>query len=586
MQQAKKATVCSINLPPARAGIMSAKGSDESLGALGCGETSRLLPTNNETSENRYDIYKSKWTRGIVATTVLASAAFIFVPSHPKLLVRSMEAMILHYTRYVPVLASSGMEEDDTSSTTSSTYRYTDDAQDDKITSVPGLDGDPGFNMFAGYLEVSKENGRNIFYWYVESQNDPSSDPVVFWTNGGPGCSGLIGFGQEHGPFHFNEDGGVRPNPYSWNKVANMLYVEQPAGVGFSYSETPTDTVDVTDDDAALDNLIAIQKFFERFPERAGNDFYISSESYGGHYVPQLAMKIVERIGNPGFGINLRGFLVGNPWVDPFTNDVAQTRAFFQHGLISLPMLEEWLSVCSDRATYDHKACPEAIRDMRKNMKSISPYALDYPVCTEEKVDLNDAASSQLMHFLNHTATNDQYPRVSVHPRFLPPDEKYLPCAEQHFSVYLNQGAVQKALHVRRTPQRWHACAPSRELSYSSSDFLDSQIDLYKELIAVAKRGLLNLSMLVFSGDNDSVCSTSSTQAWIYDLGVDPFPMQDWNEWSVDEQTAGFLTRFNLGEKSLSKFIFATIHGAGHEAAAYRPIEALELFRSFIHNEL
>lgn len=556
----------------------------------GLGEKAHLLPddrrtqnTKNERGDSRFNIRTAIWIGGIVAVLVAVLAAvFVVVPVGPNLLLHGESSVVIP-PQNVPItsMGSNGSVQNDANT-------YTKDAQDDKITSLPGLDGDPGFNMFSGYLEVSKENGRNIFYWYVESQADPSSDPVVFWTNGGPGCSGLIGFGQEHGPFHFNKDGVIGTNPYSWNKFANMLYVEQPAGVGFSYSETPSDTVDVGDDEAALDNLIAIQKFFERFPERADNELYVASESYGGHYVPQLAKKIVERIGNPGFGIKLAGFLVGNPWVDPFTNDVAQTRAFFQHGLISLPMLNEWLSKCSDRATYDHKACPKAIRNMRKNMKSISPYALDYPVCTEEKVDLNDATSSQVMHFLDRTARKDQYPRVSVHPRFLPPDEKYLPCAEQHFRVYLNQDAVQKALHVRRTsiPQRWHACAPSKDLSYSSSDFLESQIDLYRELIAVAKRGLLNLSMLVFSGDNDSVCSTSSTQAWIYDLGVDPFPMQDWNEWSVNEQTAGFLTRFNLGEETHSKFIFATIHGAGHEAAAYRPVEALELFKNFIRGEL
>ena len=396
----------------------------------------------------------------------------------------------------------------------------------------------------------------------------------------------MLGFGMEHGPFHISQDGALSPNPYSWNKVANMLYVEQPAGVGFSYSDTPEDLVDVGDDDSSSDNVVAIQKFFEKFPERLSNDFYVSSESYGGHYVPQLARKIVERIGTPGFYVPLRGFLVGNPWVDPFTNAVAQVKSFFQHGLISLPMLEDWLSKCSDRSTYDHRACPKAISKMRKNMRDISPYALDYPICTEDKIDLNDAASSQVLHFLNVTATKFEYPRSNRSPRFLPPDEKYLPCAEQHLKVYLNQESVQKAIHVRNGPIRWHSCAPRDTLSYRESDYLESQIGLYKELIAIAKEGKLNLAMMVFSGDDDSVCSTSSTQAWIYNLGVDPLSDQDWSEWRVDKQTAGFVTRFDLGGKTHSRFIFATVHGAGHEVPAYRPIEALELFKKFIRNEL
>lgn len=327
-------------------------------------------------------------------------------------------------------------------------HGYTLEALHDKITALPGLNLDLDFNMFSGYLTVSEDNRRSIFYWYVESQNDPSSDPVVFWTNGGPGCSGLIGFGQEHRPFHFSKDGVISLNPYSWNSVANMLYVEIPAGVGFSYSDVPEDMNNVGDEETAADNLVVVEEFFKRFPERLVNEFYISSESYGGHYIPQLAKKIIERMATPGFDIRFKGFLVGNPWVDPFTNDVAQVRSFFQHGLISLPMMNDWLSKCSERATYDHNRCPKGISRMRKNMKSVSPYALDYPICTENKVNLDDAASSHVLHFLNQTATKDQYPRSNDLPRFLPPDVKYLPCAEQHFKVWLNQKVVQEALHV------------------------------------------------------------------------------------------------------------------------------------------
>lgn len=158
--------------------------------------------------------------------------------------------------------------------------------EDDRIPSLPGLDFDPGFDQYAGYLTVSHKHDRNIFYWYVESQNDPTNDPVIFWTNGGPGCSGLVGFGAEHGPFYFSADGKVSPNNYSWNKLANILYVEQPAGVGFSYSGR-TDDYKTGDKQAASDNYKAIKRFFERFPERKGNDFYVASESYGGHYMPQ-----------------------------------------------------------------------------------------------------------------------------------------------------------------------------------------------------------------------------------------------------------------------------------------------------------
>ena len=70
----------------------------------------------------------------------------------------------------------------------------------------------------------------------MESMRDPIKDPLVIWFNGGPGCSSMLGFMQEHGPYVM-EDGGdsFHFNDYTWNKEVNMLYIESPAGVGYSY---------------------------------------------------------------------------------------------------------------------------------------------------------------------------------------------------------------------------------------------------------------------------------------------------------------------------------------------------------------
>ena len=77
------------------------------------------------------------------------------------------------------------------------------------------------FNQFSGLLNLANTD-KYIHYWFVESEVDPSTAPLVFWTNGGPGCSGLIGFMTEQGPFRPNADGSLSLNEYAWNKVANM----------------------------------------------------------------------------------------------------------------------------------------------------------------------------------------------------------------------------------------------------------------------------------------------------------------------------------------------------------------------------
>jgi len=153
---------------------------------------------------------------------------------------------------------------------------YTPEALADQVINLPGAENlDFNFNQFSGYVKV---NGtKNLHYWMVESQRDPATDPIAFWTNGGPGCSGLLGFLTENGPFHTNSaDLQLSMNPYSWNTIANLVFIEQPCGVGFSYSdqEDPLTDGDYKTDDAqaAKDNYALVNAFMDKFPEFRQND--------------------------------------------------------------------------------------------------------------------------------------------------------------------------------------------------------------------------------------------------------------------------------------------------------------------------
>jgi len=159
----------------------------------------------------------------------------------------------------------------------------TAEAAADQITSLPGTEQlSFSFKQYSGYLGVEGQtlDSRKMHYWFVESTSDPANDPTVFWTNGGPGCSGLIGFMTEQGPFRPNADMTLSLNEYAWNKAANMVFIESPTGVGFSYSDYKQD-YDADDASTAKVNYQLIQAFFKRFPELAQNKLYISSESYG-----------------------------------------------------------------------------------------------------------------------------------------------------------------------------------------------------------------------------------------------------------------------------------------------------------------
>ena len=141
------------------------------------------------------------------------------------------------------------------------TNSYTLDALMDQVTELSGLNHDINFNQFSGYLKLENTQ-KNIHYWLVESESNPATDPLVFWTNGGPGCSGLIGFLTEQGPFRPDINGNLQMNDWRWNKIANMVFLEQPVGVGFSYSDN-SDDYKIGDDQAAWKHI-------------GGNNYYLN----------------------------------------------------------------------------------------------------------------------------------------------------------------------------------------------------------------------------------------------------------------------------------------------------------------------
>jgi serine carboxypeptidase-like clade 2 len=156
---------------------------------------------------------------------------------------------------------------------------------------------------------------------------------------GGPGSSSVAyGFWTEHGPFRLEKNptnGEAEPVLYnqSWNKIASVLYVEMPTGVGFSFSEDSSHYENITDAEASHDTYHFLLAFFEVFPQFKPNDFYVTGkfvfvgfrfpicdsssspvpgESYGGHYVPTLSTRILDEPND----INMKGFLVGNPGIN------------------------------------------------------------------------------------------------------------------------------------------------------------------------------------------------------------------------------------------------------------------------------
>ncbi|XP_047337841.1 serine carboxypeptidase 1-like [Impatiens glandulifera] len=423
--------------------------------------------------------------------------------------------------------------------------------EDDRIIyNNLGLPGQPktvSFKQYAGYVKVDKSKGRHMFYYFAEAVHSPSQKPLVLWLNGGPGCSSL-GYGAmgENGPFGVNPDGKTLFNrPYSWNKAANILYLESPTSVGFSYSNDTTDYKDLGDKNSARDAYAFLLKWFERFSEYKDRDFYMAGESYAGIYIPELADLIRHKNMKAGKPIiRLKGIMLGNPIIDRDIEIKGTYDYLWTHALISDETHSLITKYCFDPSSDSPESiekCHNLLTTAYNETGIIDPYAIYAPVC--------------------HIPKNSSLP-VSSPTR---EHGSYDPCLEIYVKSYLNLPQVQKALHVK--PTSWNHCWQV----LNSKIFEDSMFGVYKRLIDAQIR------ILVYSGDIDSIVSVTSTRYSLNTLNLKV--IKSWHPWVEikSQEVAGYKVVY----KGLT---FATVRGAGHQVPLFQPLRAFTLFKMFLGN--
>lgn len=422
--------------------------------------------------------------------------------------------------------------------------------------------------MFAGYLTVDEVQDTQYFYWFAECDGcDAATAPVALWTNGGPGCSGLLGFMTEQGPFRPQADGSLAANPYAWNKVANYLFIEQPVGVGFSYSTTPAAYNNVGDDEAAALNYNLILQFLAKFPQYKANEFFISAESYGGHYMPTLAKQIVDSDPNRE-RVNFQGFAVGNPYTDPVENVIGSIDTLYGHSMVPEPTYKTWLELCRNGKGTAADCEVLQAKMQYQDIGNVNPYALDYPVCLEP-----GSGRPKLSAYQARTAYS-LLPRAAQAALGLPGDpEDYDPCTDDYTLTYLNRADVKAAIHANSALD-WLECSGRTAYGTLKYNYTWSEVPMepYYEYLVASD---MNLRIMVFSGDDDSICGTVGTQSWIYNY----WPIKSgtaWKAWELEGQVAGYVEKFD-------GLTFATVHGAGHEVPTYKPAQALKLIGAYFN---
>ncbi|RDX42857.1 alpha/beta-hydrolase [Lentinus brumalis] len=184
---------------------------------------------------------------------------------------------------------------------------------------LPNLTGLALPRSFAGNIPVNRAGHPNntLFFWGFERQgrngsltvpaHANNSEPWIFWLQGGPGSSGMLGLSTENGPIHVLSNGSWVLNPFSWNTLADTIWIDQPVGTGFSTSDAKGYIAD--EDQMGEDFIEFLKNLVSVFPSLATRPLYLTGESYAGTYIPYIVKHIFAQSKPP---VNLKKIAIGD----------------------------------------------------------------------------------------------------------------------------------------------------------------------------------------------------------------------------------------------------------------------------------
>ncbi|RPA97220.1 putative carboxypeptidase S1 [Choiromyces venosus 120613-1] len=479
----------------------------------------------------------------------------------------------------------------------------------------PGIcETTPGVNSYSGYVHLPPNTTGpdqnypiNTFFWFFESRHDPHNAPLAIWMNGGPGSSSMVGLFTENGPCRVNNDSAsTHLNPWSWNNEVNMLYIDQPNQVGFSYdvpsnatfdydSETlnysdfgggvpgtnntfavgtfPSGKVDATvntTSNAAHAMWYFVQTWFGEFPEYTPNDNKISiwTESYGGRYGPAFTAffeKQNEKIRN-GDGkyegavdLHLGSLGIVNGCIDILAQEPAYPEMAYNN-TYGLQLITEAQYNSALEHFHRPKGCKDQIVQCQRLAKGLDPDNVG------DVEQVNKACRSADHYclkwvegvYLNH-AGRSYYDIAHSNPESFPPG---------YYLGYLVDHEVQRALGV--------------PVNYTQS--VDSVYKAFSRMSPFYRGGLLEdigylldrgIKVALVFGDRDYACNWigGETASLAVNYTHTPaFHSAGYTNLTTNATYVGGQVRQH------ANFSFTRVFQAGHEVPAYQPETALEIF--------
>ncbi|KAG2040689.1 Alpha/Beta hydrolase protein [Suillus americanus] len=414
----------------------------------------------------------------------------------------------------------------------------------------------PNVTQISGYINVG--TNMSMWFWFFESRNSPETAPFTLWLNGGPGCSSMIGLFQENGPCLVNADhNSTTLNPYSWNSLSNMIYIDQPIGTGFSYG---TDAVNNTET-AAPFVWTAFQVLFESqlFSKYASRELILATESYGGHYGPSFVTYFEERNALIASGkidavpVVVCALMINNGWYDPLIQGISLLNfATYAPGYGQLQpdevlknisdalygpdgcVAQENACYAAGNSTHSNKICRDTDSYCSDNV--FTPAAVNY-----DSFDIrqNSSALFPPEYYVHYLGREDIMKKIGAHV-------KYEECSDPPYEKFVKTG--------------------------------DGARTWLPQLSALANSGL---KILIWAGDADLDCNWLGGHASV--LAMDWYGNETLHNTPFTNMTIN--GKPIAAVQNVDNFSFARVYGAGHEVPAFQPQAALEIFSQVIRKE-
>jgi len=408
---------------------------------------------------------------------------------------------------------------------------------------------DESVAQISGYLDVQD---KHFYFYFFESRDSPQTDPLVLWLNGGPGCSSLTGLLMELGPCRVNPGGqNTTINDHSWNKRANTIFLDQPANVGFSYTEGDSPT---NSDDAAKDVVAFLQLFVQANKKFKKSDLVVTGESYAGHYIPAIGNEILTQNSlKKTPHLNLVSVAIGNGLTDPkvqykYYPDMACDDKYG-------PILDE--SVCDEMAG-KFGTC-ESLIDACYQYKSAF-------TCVPGSFYCNSA----MINPFQQTGLNIYDIRKKC-------DESNPLCYDilNDIETFLNLEKVQEELGVDR---QYEGCKRDINMNFLlAGDWMRPYVEYIPTLLESS------VKVLIYAGDADYICNWIGNKAWTRALewsGTDEFDSAKDHLW-VSKTTGREAGEFRMYDN----FAFLRVYEAGHMVPYDQPEHAAEFIEEWLHHD-